>query len=82
MNTSSSATASDNAGVNTGVIGALQRLIGWLDSVPYSLLALPLRFAVATVFWNSGTTIRNRRACYRASAIFDFFINIAVHFFP
>ena len=24
--------------------------------MPYALLALPLRFAVATVFWNSGTT--------------------------
>ena len=24
--------------------------------MPYSLLALPLRFAVAVVFWNSGTT--------------------------
>lgn len=35
---------------------ALERLTGWLDRVPYSLLALPLRFAVATVFWNSGTT--------------------------
>ena len=29
---------------------------GWLDGVPYTLLALPLRLAVATVFWNSGTT--------------------------
>src|SRR5271170_929158 len=28
----------------------------WLDRVPYGLLAIPLRFAVATVFWNSGTT--------------------------
>jgi putative oxidoreductase len=28
----------------------------WLESVPYWLLALPLRFAVATVFWNSGTS--------------------------
>jgi putative oxidoreductase len=27
-----------------------------LEAVPYSVLALPLRFAVATVFWNSGTT--------------------------
>ena len=27
-----------------------------LEAVPYSLLALPLRLAVATVFWNSGTT--------------------------
>jgi len=28
----------------------------WLESIPYWLLALPLRFAVATVFWNSGTS--------------------------
>lgn len=27
-----------------------------LDRVPYAILALPLRFAVATVFWNSGQT--------------------------
>ena len=27
-----------------------------LESVPYMLLALPLRLAVAAVFWNSGTT--------------------------
>jgi putative oxidoreductase len=27
-----------------------------LESVPYSFLAIPLRLAVATVFWNSGTT--------------------------
>src|SRR5215471_143691 len=33
--------------------------IGWLgqfDRVPYAMLALPLRLAVATVFWNSGMT--------------------------
>lgn len=29
------------------------RLIGWLDRVPHTLLAIPLRLAVATVFWNS-----------------------------
>jgi putative oxidoreductase len=29
------------------------RALQWLDHVPYALLALPLRFAVATVFWNS-----------------------------
>jgi putative oxidoreductase len=28
----------------------------WLDAIPYALLAIPLRLAVATVFWNSGTT--------------------------
>ena len=32
------------------------RVIRWLDSVPYSILAVPLRFAVATVFWNSAMT--------------------------
>jgi putative oxidoreductase len=52
MNTSISVAA----GARSGLIGAIQRVIGWLDSVPYSLLALPLRFAVATVFWDSGTT--------------------------
>ena len=30
--------------------------IRWLESVPYSLLAIPLRVAVATVFWNSAMT--------------------------
>ena len=29
------------------------RASAWLDAVPYTLLALPLRVAVATVFWNS-----------------------------
>ena len=29
------------------------RAVGFLDRVPYALLALPLRLAVATVFWNS-----------------------------
>ena len=52
MNTSVSVAA----GARSGLIGAIERVIGWLDSVPYSLLALPLRFAVATVFWDSGTT--------------------------
>jgi putative oxidoreductase len=32
------------------------QVIRWLDSVPYSVLAIPLRFAVATVFWNSAMT--------------------------
>src|SRR5262249_23376767 len=34
--------------------------VGWLlrqfDRVPYAVLAIPLRLAVATVFWNSGMT--------------------------
>jgi len=32
------------------------RILGWLDAIPYALLALPLRFAVATVYWNSAMT--------------------------
>lgn len=39
-----------------GVIATSARILRGLDAVPYSLLALPLRLAVATVFWNSGTT--------------------------
>lgn len=34
----------------------IRRIIAALERVPYSLLAIPLRLAVATVFWNSGTT--------------------------
>jgi putative oxidoreductase len=37
-------------------LGAIARTLAWLDRVPYSLLALPARLAVATVFWNSGRT--------------------------
>jgi putative oxidoreductase len=31
----------------------LLRLRAWLEAVPYSVLALPLRFGVAWIFWNS-----------------------------
>ena len=34
----------------------IMRLAGWLERVPYALLAIPLRIAVATVFWNSAMT--------------------------
>ena len=36
-----------------GVLGTLWRVRGALDGISYTWLALPLRFAVATVFWNS-----------------------------
>ena len=29
-------------------------MVGYLNRIPYTWLALPLRLAVATVFWNSG----------------------------
>lgn len=39
----------------TGVVAGARGVLSGLDRVPYAVLALPLRFAVATVFWNSGT---------------------------
>ena len=44
-----------SSSASTGV-AMLTRVLHWLDAVPYSLLAIPLRLAVATVFWNSGVT--------------------------
>jgi putative oxidoreductase len=41
---------------HSSVCSGIARLRAVLEAVPYSVLALPLRFAVATVFWNSGTT--------------------------
>ena len=41
----------------SGTAGALiRRARQWLDAVPYTALAIPLRLAVATVFWNSAMT--------------------------
>ena len=37
-------------------VGGLGWLLRQFDRVPYAVLALPLRLAVATVFWNSGMT--------------------------
>jgi putative oxidoreductase len=31
----------------------LDKLIAWLEAVPYSVLAVPLRLGVAVIFWNS-----------------------------
>jgi putative oxidoreductase len=31
----------------------LAKLRAWLEAVPYSILALPLRFGVAWIFWNA-----------------------------
>jgi putative oxidoreductase len=49
---------------NSSVVPMIRSSVAWpwtraiaaLDRVPYALLALPLRLAVATVFWNSGMT--------------------------
>ncbi len=43
-----------------GVVALAKQVLHWLDGIPYTLLAIPLRFAIATVFWNSGMTkLRN-----------------------
>ncbi|MGH8129083.1 MAG: DoxX family protein [Gammaproteobacteria bacterium] len=34
----------------------VRQALRWLDHISYTLLAIPLRFAVATVFWNSAMT--------------------------
>jgi putative oxidoreductase len=34
----------------------ISRVLHWLDGVPYTVLAIPLRLALATVFWNSAMT--------------------------
>jgi putative oxidoreductase len=39
-----------------GIAGLVVPLYRWLDCVPYAVLAIPLRVAVATVFWNSAMT--------------------------
>ena len=38
------------------MLALVDRVVRLLDEVPYTLLAWPLRFAVATVFWNSAMT--------------------------
>lgn len=38
---------------NTAASRAAAGVLRWLDNVPYTLLAIPLRLALAVVFWNS-----------------------------
>ncbi len=46
--------------MNTDVSATLRSApwisLAWCERIPYTLLALPLRLAVSTVFWNSGRT--------------------------
>lgn len=37
-------------------VGRIGQFITWLERMPYSLLILPARVAIATVFWNSAQT--------------------------
>ena len=40
----------------SGAIAMIGRMREWLEEIPYNALAIPLRFAVATVFWSSAMT--------------------------
>jgi putative oxidoreductase len=44
------------AASSTNAAARIANLVRVFERVPYSVLAIPLRLAVATVFWNSGTT--------------------------
>ena len=41
---------------SSSLIELSRRVLNWLGAIPYTLLAIPLRLAVATVFWNSAQT--------------------------
>ena len=45
-----------SASTERPVAALIARVLRWLDGVPYTILAIPLRLAVATVFWNSAMT--------------------------
>jgi len=49
-------TSTTTSTTSSTVAARIGRVIGALERVPYSVLAIPLRLAVATVFWNSGMT--------------------------
>ena len=41
---------------SSSLMNRLLRVVAWTEKVPYTVLALPLRLAVATVFWSSAMT--------------------------
>ncbi len=48
--------ASQSVSQKSWLTGRVLTAIAWLERVPYTILALPLRLAIATVFWNSAMT--------------------------
>ena len=42
-----------STGSRSRVLELTKQALDWLECIPYTLLAIPLRLAVATVFWNS-----------------------------
>ena len=46
-------TAPSTTQLRSSAVALVGSMVLWLDRVPYTLLAIPLRLAVATVFWDS-----------------------------
>ena len=48
--------ANSATSLRSSAFAVVGRVVHWLDRVPYTVLAIPLRVAVATVFWDSAMT--------------------------
>jgi putative oxidoreductase len=48
--------ATPTTSIRSSAVAFGGRVVHWLDRIPYWLLAIPLRLAVATVFWDSAMT--------------------------
>lgn len=42
--------------MHTTLLTLIQKLIGWMNRIPYSMIAFLGRFSIAAVFWKSGQT--------------------------
>jgi len=49
-------TPAASSSTHSPVLELINRVRDWLERVPYAFLAIPLRLAMATVFWNSAMT--------------------------
>ncbi len=54
MSQTTSRAAAPTAAARPRAHALIARAVGVLDAVPYAVLAIPLRLAVAQVFWSSG----------------------------
>ena len=48
--------ATPTTSIRSSAVAFGGRVVHWLDCIPYWLLAIPLRLAIATVFWDSAVT--------------------------
>lgn len=49
-------TSTPGAAPSSAIVRLAARLLSALERIPYTLIAIPLRFALATVFWNAAMT--------------------------